>query len=296
MDLFEANDAKFRSNLESLRTPLSLPPSLRHAQVLSMEDADCSSQDDLPPTLRCLSVGTRSLSTCAIDDDDNDDDKDDASTVSSVSLDDFQDADSQSSATTGPAKRCIFASYWNKKGGRPKSPLLSTCEEDQPLPPSSSNSAEEEKDRAAKAKQQSYEDLLDESAASAETPTRRSSAGSAAGNRRRLFDSRTVSQYQSVPSLLLQTRMEPLRKTQSERAVATKRPSCLRPSRFSGSSRRTSTSSTASTSTASSSSSSTQQRRSSETTVVSFSDHVQVKYLKADTEKFAAPGWSKYFM
>lgn len=341
MRLLEVDEDKLLHSLDYLRTPMtasSSPTSLvvlaPMKQKLYDDDADdgqqeASSSEEVLPPLRCLSVSTRSSSTYAATTNTNDADLDacDSSSVSSVSLEDFKDFgeedDSETDtkaivpkALTRPvaSKRCIFASYWEKKGGRPKQlPLqqLSTCQEDQAI---SESDAAAILSTVRALRGQNYEDLLEETEAPA-SPSRSSAGAACDGNstspRRRLWaDNRYVSQYQSEPSLaeaalLLPAPTQPiLRKTQSTPAVGQqrsshseapqpRRASCLRRQcRFSGTSRRASSSASLSTSPESPK----MQRRSSESTVVSFSDHVEVKYVKVSKENFASPGWSQYFM
>ncbi|CAB9509859.1 expressed unknown protein [Seminavis robusta] len=314
--LLEVYEDKLLENLDHLRTPLSVSPSSLQVLLphgLSPEPKQEMHEDDysneLPPALRCLSVSTRSSAASATLDESCD-----SSSVSSVSLDDFPlDFDDTSdrgttatAALSGRPQRSIFGSYWENKGGRPRQtqPLLSTCQEGRPTTTSAPRS-EANKDLVP-GEVDSYERLLERN----EAPVRRNAgspdraaAAATKGSRRRLWENHYVSQHQSESALCEVAAMlgppETLRKAHSTPVVGRKpttteatgkRASCLRQCRFSGSSRRTSLLSTSS-----HSQNLNDSRRSSETTVVSFSDHVEVKYLQTNTEKFAAPGWSKYF-
>lgn len=306
MHLLEVDEAKLLHKLDMLRTPLS--PSTRSSpQASPMTDLlACSRMDDsedednwsseLLPPLLCLSVSTRSSSEASNADDDS-------SFVSSVSLDDGFQLDSLDSVTSGPAaprtkvKRTIFGTYWEKKGGKPTVPLLPAPAEAQVTDVASTLPCN------ALSQQHSYENLLECSEAQAPQTLPTSMASKDAGNatsprRRQLWDNRyVVAHMESSPALYQAASLfeasETLRKTQSTPVVgghtpsvpkgAEKKPSCLRQCRFSSNM-------------STSNHSQQQQRRSSEASVVSFSDHVQVKYVKVSTENFAAPGWSKHFM
>lgn len=298
--------------LDLLKTPISLSSSLQvvfPSPFVEDEEADdCST--DLPPSLRCLSVSTRSSSASATTGSNADDEEDDASessSVSSVSLDGFPQLDTLAegpqetpqASPQRPVKRVIFGTYWEKKGGRPKQPQYA---------PEASEEAEPSKTSVLD-KQRSYEDLLDSSEASAAPSRPAGNANTTNSPRRKLWDNHYVSQYQSETALYQAAahfaNADALRKTQSTPVVgpsrqrAGRRPSCLRQSpRFSGSSSRRASTVSMMSSSSSHSSQEQQQRKSSEgtTTNVSFSDHVEVKYVKANTENFAAPGWSKHFM
>jgi len=215
-------------------------------------------------------VPVRSLSLLAVP-------ADDSSSVSSVSLDD----DANSWATT--EKRTLFPTYWNKKGGRPKTlreeascsatedlTVLESCDSEDSCSSSSSDSSSS----SASSVGNNYEKLLQKNEA---TPSQK-------GRRRRLWNSNVYTQ--SEPSLPVFAGLEKpsscLRKTQSTTVVEqrARRPSILRESRYSGAP----------------SSRSKFQRSASERSSVSFCEEVRVKYLKPETERWAAKGWSKYFM
>jgi hypothetical protein len=312
MRLLEYDEAKL---LHELRTPQSLSLSMvyssaSHAGASPMtaplacsgidddegDEDNCSSE--LLPPMRCLSVSTRSSSVASSNADD------DLSSVSSVSLDDgflLDTLDSDNSGTaapqTPPVKRTIFGNYWDKKGGKPTQPLLPVTPEAKAIDVASTLPCN------TLSNQDSYEKLLE--CTEAPVPLTRPTGSAAmndAGNatspkRRQLWDNRyVVCHFESSPALYQDASLfeasETLRKTQSTPVVgrtpslpnaAEKRPSCLRQCRFSSNM-------------STSNHSQQQQRRSSDTTVVSFSDRVQVKYVKVNTENFAAPGWSKHFM
>lgn len=198
---------------------------------------------------------------------------DDSSSVSSVSLDD----DTNSWATT--EKRTLFPTYWDKKGGRPNTlreeascsatedlTILDSCNSEDSCSSSSSDSS-------ASSVGINYEKLLQKNEATS----------SQIGRRRRLWSTNVYTQ--SEPSLPVFAGLEKpstcLRKTKSTTVVeqGARIPSILRESRYSGSSSR-----------------SKFQRSASERSSVSFSKEVRVKYLKPETERWAAKGWSKYFM
>lgn len=199
---------------------------------------------------------------------------DDSSSVSSVSLDD----DTNSWAAT--EKRTLFPTYWDKKGGRPKTlreeascsatedlTVLESCDSEDSCSSSSSGSS-------TSSIGNNYEKLLQKNES---TPSK-------GRTRRRLWNNNVY--IQSEPSLPMIAGLEKpsscLRKTQSTTVVeqGARRPSILRESRYSGSS----------------SSRSKFQRTASERSSVSFCEEVRVKYLKPETERWAAKGWSKYFM
>ena len=260
MRLFELEDDKLQeSMLQHLRTPLS----------------DCA-DSLIPPPLATLSVsssdagrGANSSSSANC--------SDDSSSVSSVSIEeDAWDESEQSltepsqSSSHSTAKRSIFASYWNKKGGRPQVSLRTTSDDETSISSSSSVGSHSSCEH-----NYSYEGLLEKNESPASGRRADDSSSCAAGRRRSIFAAtRYVSQSEScLPQCL--TAVEALRKTKSASAVVGPKPSCLRESRYSrGSSRRPSSSSSK----------------------VSFSEEVEVQYLKPVTERYSEKGWSKYFM
>ena len=242
--LLQVDEEKLLRNLDYLRTPLSLLPIL--AASTSSAEADAATEQSLPP-LNSLSICSSLVTK-----------NDDSSSVSSVSL---EDGDSWEPAT---AKRSIFASYWNKKGGRPM-PVHA---------PRSCARDDSKTDIDSSMGDHSYENLLEKHEAAATRRESDASIGSSSGaRRRRLWDNRYVAQSEPALNACVQA---PLRKTQSASAVGPRR-SCLRKGRFS-------------------SSEDSVERRSSGATLVSFNEDVQVQFLKPVTENWASKGWSKYFM
>jgi len=251
MRCFEFDEDKLEQSLETLRTPCLV------TQLPPMTTASVCTDSSLPPL--------SSLSVCSSPT------ADDSSSVSSVSIEDDEG---------WGEKRYIFGSYWNKKGGRPQQALHTSIINEDLTVDSSSNSSTTSSD--ASVADQSYEKLLEKHEAVRVRDDDTSSSSRSSGVRRRqLWDNRYVSS-QSEPSLAQcfgAVERPCLRKVQSSSAAG--RPSCLRASRYSGSSKATLSSSS---------------RRSSESSAVSFKEEVQVKYLKPVTENWAASGWSKYFM
>lgn len=184
--MLQVDEEKLRNNLEYLRTPMSQLPPLEAAA--SSVDAD-TTESSQPPliALSICSSATRN---------------DDSSSVSSVSVD----------GDAWETRRSIFASYWDKKGGRPK-PVANH-------PPIRVEVLKTDDDH-------SYEHLLETN----ETTARRRDSDSTIP-RRRLWDNRYVSHH-SEP-VLSQCLPLPLRKSKSSSAVEPRR-SCLRKGRFSSS-------------------------------------------------------------
>jgi hypothetical protein len=220
-----------------------------------------SSCSDLPP-VSCLSVESSTPSSS---------DEDDSSSVSSVSL---EDGDALS---LGGEKRMIFASYWSKKGGKPKPLHVESCSLTEDLTIHGCESDDSSSSDSAASEENSYEKLLQKSEA-APAPLGCRNSGM---RRRRLFSNNVYTH--SEPSLAvcaLETKPSCIRKSQSTTEVeGERRPSILREGRYSGSV-----------------SNKLDSLRSSERSSVSFCEDVRVEFLKPETEKWAAKGWSKYFM
>lgn len=238
-----------------------LPYSPREVVDMSVFELDQNQLEYLKtPSLAAAEAGKSecSLSVCAADD---------SSSVSSVSLDEsWEESSLQSQRAV--ERRSIFSSYWTKKGGRPKPLHEASC------PVSEEELSAENCDNDSGVNSPAgnmYEKLLLKSEAAR-------AAQKSTGRRRRIWSNVYT---QSEPSLPLCIREKPsgIRKAKSSSLVeGTRRPSILRESRYSGSS------------------SPPRARRTIEGTSVSFSEQVRVEYLKPETEKWAAKGWSEYFM
>lgn len=198
--LVQLDEEKLISNLECLRTPMSLLPILT-----SSVDVDTATETSLPP-LKTLSICSSSATRNG----------DDSSSVSSVSLEE-DSWDSPAIPTT--QKRSIFGPYWTKKGGRPKTSYHTAR-----------SSGLEDLKTDASVEDDSYEHLLEKSEAASHRRSSDTSVSSGGVRRRSLWNNRYVAQ--SEPALT-QCVEAPLRKTRSSSAVGPRR-SCLRKGRYSG--------------------------------------------------------------
>ena len=251
----------------------------------------------LTPPLKTVSVCSSTSTTV----------DDSSSTVSSLDADDVEncwgDESPIQSQNQTTARRCIFASYWKVKGGRPKEPLRGSRGDSPDVLPDTVSQKSHENNWSLSSPQSpqdesiidtsSYEDILEDSASSlsirrpaAEALLLGDDSATSLGSscrRRSLWggDNRYTQSAPSLPQCVDLPREECFRKTQSSRGINERRPSssCLK------SCRRYSGEMTAGA-----------PRRSSKATVVSFCEDVQVKFVPKTDVVFAEKGWSKYFM